>query len=137
MVSENQANKIFIFANGNVAVFDKDGQQMPELQGSWIDFGYLRKLAQVIARDNPRVEKTNIPGVVRGSLSQYEKYYTDVQDDIKDLIVLCKKCGHEKDDHETIDSTKKLKEWEVCWGEVVTSESGITRCNCDGFEELK
>jgi hypothetical protein len=132
MVSENQANKIFIFPNGNVVIFDKDGQQMPELQGSWIDFDYLRKLALVIARDNPRVNMEQILGAPRDSLSKYVKYYRDVQNDL-----LCNKCGHEKDDHETIDSNRKPKKWEVCWGEVVTSESGITRCNCDGFEELK
>jgi hypothetical protein len=130
MVSENQANKIFIFPNGNVAVFDKDGQQMPELQGSWIDFDYLKKLAKVIVRDNPRVEKSNLLGAVRDSLSGYVQ---DMQLGLK----YCNKCGHESDEHETIDSKRKLKEWEVCWGEVETPESGITRCNCDGFEEWK
>lgn len=50
-----EANKAFIFPNGNITVFDKNGQQIPELQGSWINFDYLRKFAEVVVKDNVRV----------------------------------------------------------------------------------
>lgn len=49
------ANDVIILPNGSVAVFGNDGQQIPEFQGSWINFDYLRDLAQTVAKDNPRV----------------------------------------------------------------------------------
>ena len=54
-ITEGMVNQIFIFPNGNVAVTDKKGQQMPKYQGSWIDFDYIRKLASIALRDNARV----------------------------------------------------------------------------------
>lgn len=50
-----QVNEIFVFPNGNVAVTNNKGEQMPELQGSWINFDYIRKLASIAIRDNARV----------------------------------------------------------------------------------
>lgn len=54
-IAAGQVNKIFIFPNGNVAVTDNNGQQMPRYQGSWINFDYIRKLASIAIRDNARV----------------------------------------------------------------------------------
>ncbi len=51
-----KAKSIFIFPNGNIAVCDEAGQQIPELQDSWINFEVLKRLAKVIAKDNPTVE---------------------------------------------------------------------------------
>lgn len=48
-------NHIFIFPNGNVVVTGNDDQQIPELQGSWINFNYIRRLAEIAIRDNARV----------------------------------------------------------------------------------
>lgn len=54
-IAAGQVNQIFIFPNGNVAVTDNNGQQMPHYQGSWINFDYIRKLASIALRDNARV----------------------------------------------------------------------------------
>jgi len=54
-ITEGMVNQIFIFPNGNVAVTDKKGQQMPGYQGSWINFDYIRKLASIAFRDNARI----------------------------------------------------------------------------------
>ena len=45
-----------IFDNGTVAAFDAEGQQIPGLQTSWLNFKALQKLAKSIAKDNPKIE---------------------------------------------------------------------------------
>lgn len=33
----NKPDSVIIFSNGNIAVFDTEGQQIPELQFSWLN----------------------------------------------------------------------------------------------------
>jgi hypothetical protein len=41
----SKVKSVIIFDNGNLAVFDRNGEQMPELQESWLNFEALKKLA--------------------------------------------------------------------------------------------
>lgn len=52
----SKIKNVMLFKNGNIAVFDEGGEQVPKLQGGWIDFEALRELAKVIAKDNPKIE---------------------------------------------------------------------------------
>lgn len=47
MTKGREIKKIMLFANGNTAVFDKNGQQVADLQKSWINFEALQELAAV------------------------------------------------------------------------------------------
>lgn len=53
---------IMVFTNGNVGVFDKDGQQIPEHQMSLVHYDNIRKLAKLIARHdvNPEIQFGNL-----------------------------------------------------------------------------
>lgn len=44
-----EPKSIIIFNNGNLAVFDDQGGQIPELQKSWIDFDQIKATAKMIA----------------------------------------------------------------------------------------
>jgi hypothetical protein len=41
---------IIVSNNGHVAFFDKEGEQIPELQGSIVDYNYLHKVAKLIVK---------------------------------------------------------------------------------------
>jgi hypothetical protein len=115
-----QANRIFILPNGTVAVFDNDGQQIEELQGTWIDFEYLKKIAQIIVKDNPRVDSTNVLFVARDSLLGYVKHYRKMNS--------CSKCEHPEEDHNYSDG-------QGCHG-IASYEpetNGYERCHCGEF----
>lgn len=57
-----KVKNVHVFTNGNTAVFDKDGQQIAELQGSCINYGYIRKLAKLIAKNeiSPEIQFGNL-----------------------------------------------------------------------------
>lgn len=50
-----KVQSIMIFDNGTLAVFNEKGEQIPELQKSWLSFDALKQIAQVMVRDNPEV----------------------------------------------------------------------------------
>lgn len=50
-----KVKSIMIFDNGTLSVFNEKGEQIPELQKSWLNFDALRQIAQVMVRDNPEV----------------------------------------------------------------------------------
>jgi len=52
---EGTAAEVYIFPNGNVAVTNTNGQQMPSVQGSWINYDYLQRLAVIAVKDEPLV----------------------------------------------------------------------------------
>lgn len=64
---------VLIFENGNIAVFDDKGQQVPSLQNSWVNFNALRKLAKAIAKDNPEI-KGSFP-LSYDPLMDYVRFY--------------------------------------------------------------
>lgn len=57
-----KVKSITIFTNGIVAVFDKDGQQMPEHQNPCIAYDNIRKLAKLIVKYdiNPKIQFGNL-----------------------------------------------------------------------------
>lgn len=57
-----KVKSVMVFTNGNTAVFDKDGQQIAELQGSCVNYDYIRKLAKLIAKNeiNPTIQFGNL-----------------------------------------------------------------------------
>lgn len=71
--------KITFYPSGNVGAFDSQGHQISEIQGSWIDSDYLRKLAQVAARDGAMtVGLTGITEVVGRSFVGLREFYEAV-----------------------------------------------------------
>lgn len=70
-------NNVMIFPNGNIAVFDKSGQQIPALQNPWLNFKALQKLAKHIAKDKPNIEgSAYIPG---NALTEYIQFYESLE----------------------------------------------------------
>jgi hypothetical protein len=67
-----QITQVFFFTNGNVAVCNDKGEQVPTFQGSWVNFDYLKRLAKVIAQDSPKVQGLmRLPDPVGSSFSTY------------------------------------------------------------------
>lgn len=67
-------NQVFFFQNGNVVVCDEQGKQVPALQGSWINYDYLRGLVKAITRSNPTVAgMERLPPIVTRAIMEYRK----------------------------------------------------------------
>ena len=66
---------IWIFANGNVAVTDEDGEQMVELQGSLINWDYVRGLGKLIATEKPTMNTAILPPIIQDPLDRYVEHY--------------------------------------------------------------
>lgn len=75
-IKQLKATTVFIFDNGNIAVTDQNGEQMPDLQDPWINYDALKKLAEVIATDRPEI-RGSFPlkfDPLRDYVSFYEKH---------------------------------------------------------------
>jgi hypothetical protein len=77
---------VIIFDNGNIAVFDQRGQQIPELQEGWINWNYLKRLGWVIAHDKPRVDGAiPLPGNLLGTYVELYTKYPDMEQPGRDV----------------------------------------------------
>jgi hypothetical protein len=82
-----RAEKVWFFPNGNVAVFNEDGEQMVTFQGSWINLDFLKRLAWLVAKDNPPVEgMRTLPGMVS---STFAGYYGQASGELVKLQCTC------------------------------------------------
>jgi hypothetical protein len=72
----SKIDKVMIFDNGNIAVFDSDGKQVPSLQEPWLNYKALMELTKRIAKDKPNIEGTgNLPPVVNRAFHDYLNHF--------------------------------------------------------------
>lgn len=112
---DGQVNQIFVFPNGNVAVTNNKGEQIPELQGSWINFDYIRKLASIAIRDNARVAG-RMPDDHLGAL--IARLGGKPSPSARPYRLHCDACGHMRHYHEDNDGHCKI-------------------CECEGFTRIE
>lgn len=96
--------KVMILPNGTVAVFDENGEQIPEFQGGWINFDYLMKLGKLIAENESTLEVEykarnfiSIPRIVMSSIGDYINYHRE--NPLADTH--CGKCFHPIESHQS------------------------------------
>lgn len=76
-----EPKQVIIFPNGNIAVFNEAGEQMPELQDGWVDFDYLKKLAKALAgSDDATIEgEEYLPSYYLTEYINFYEKYPDVE----------------------------------------------------------
>ena len=71
----SKPERVTIFPNGNVAVWDENGQQVAELQDSFFNYKYIDRLAKAIANDGLEVENMGFnPSDLWLRVDHYRKY---------------------------------------------------------------